>query len=162
MSVADLKKKYFKNKLECVPSKFQTSKLLVISDSKGGYSDRLTKQTFSQRSIRFLHRGGRTSKQTADFIESNLECYFNFYGRLLIAIFSGICNLTDKFGNYVQLSKTKVDDIISQYKRIFSICKPYGDRVKVAILEAPYYSIKIYNKYLGTTEVRLIVLLLGS
>ena len=70
----------------------------------------------------------------------------------MIAIFSGTCDLTDKFGNYVQLSKTKVDDIISQYKRIFSICEPYGDRVKVVILETPYYAIKIYNKYLGTTD----------
>ena len=34
----------------------------------------------------------------------------------------------------------------------FSICKPYGDRIKVVILETPYYSIKLYNKYLGTTD----------
>ena len=40
MSVADLRK-YLKNKPECVSSKFQTRKLLVISDSKGGYLDRL-------------------------------------------------------------------------------------------------------------------------
>ena len=55
MSVSDLRK-YLKNKCECVPDKFQNRKLLVISDSKGGYLDRLQKQTFVQRSIRFLYR----------------------------------------------------------------------------------------------------------
>lgn len=70
----------------------------------------------------------------------------NIYGRILIAILAGTCDLTVKRGNCVQLSDTKVDDIIAQYKRIFSICERYGDQVRVAILETPYYSIKIYNK----------------
>ena len=118
MSVSDLRK-YLKNKCECVPDKFQNRKLLVISDSKGGYLDRLPKQTFVQRSIRFLYRGGRTSEQTADFIESNLNSFLNIHGRILIAIFAGTCDLTVKRGNCVQLSETKVDDIIAQYKRIF-------------------------------------------
>ena len=149
MSVSDLRK-YLKNKCECVPDKFQNRKLLVISDSKGGYLDRLPKQTFVQRSIRFLYRGGRTSEQTADFIESNLNSFLNIHGRILIAIFAGTCDFTMKRGNCVQLSETKVDDIIAQYKIIFSICEPYGDRVKVVILETPYYSIKIYNRHIGT------------
>lgn len=67
MSASDLRK-YLKNKCEFVPDRFQNRKLIVISDSKGGYLDRLTKQTFVQRSIRFLYKGGRTSEQTADFI----------------------------------------------------------------------------------------------
>ena len=118
MSVSDLRK-YLKNKCECVPDKFQNRKLLVISDSKGGYLDRLPKQTVVQRSIRFLYRGGRTSEQTADFIESNLNSFLNIHSRILIAIFAGTCDLTVKRGNCVQLSETKVDDIIAQYKRIF-------------------------------------------
>ena len=151
MSVNDLRK-YLKNKSECVPNRVQTRKLLVISDSKGGYLDRLTKQTFVQRSITFLYRGGRTSEQTADFIESNLDNFLSIHGKILIAIFSGTCDLTVKHGNYVQLSETKVCDIIKQYNRIVAFCKPYGDRVKVVILETPYYSIKIYNKHIGTTD----------
>lgn len=148
MSIPDLKR--YLTKPECVPNKFQIRKLLVISDSKGRYLDNLKKQTFAQRSIRFLHKGGRTSEQTADFIENNLSHYVNIYGRILIAVFSGTCDLTNKCGNFVQLSKTKVEDIILQYNRILSICQPFGDQVKVVFLEVPYYSIKIYNKYLGT------------
>ena len=49
-----------------------------------------------QRSIRFLYRGGRTSEQTADFIESNLNSFLNIHGRILIAIFAGTCDLTVK------------------------------------------------------------------
>ena len=48
----------------------------MISDCRGGFLDRLTKQTFVQRNIRFLYRSGRTSGQTAYFIESNSIYFF--------------------------------------------------------------------------------------
>ena len=150
MSVSDLRR-YLKHKHEYIPNKHHNRTLLVISDSKGGYLDRLTKQTPVQRSIKFLYKGGRTTEQTAKFIESNLSSLVNIYGNILIAIFAGTCDLTTKCGNYIQLSGTKINDIITQYRRILSFCKQYGDRVKVAILETPYYSIKIYNKHNGTT-----------
>lgn len=151
MSTSDLRK-YLNNKPEYIPNKHHNRTLLVISDSKGGYLDRLTKQTPVQRSIKFLYKGGRTTEQTANYIESNLNSFVNIHGKILIAIFAGTCDLTKKCGKHIQLSETKVNDIITQYKRILSFCKPYGDCVKVAILETPYYSIKIYNKHNGTID----------
>ena len=37
-----------------------------------------------------------------------------------------------------------------QYQRILSVCSAYGEKVKIIILKCPYYSINIYNTYLGT------------
>ena len=108
-----------------------------------------------------MHKGGRTLEQIPDFIESNLNYYLNINGRIIIGNGSGTCDFTDKLRNFVKLSKKKVADIISQHDRIFSICKPFGDIVKVVILEIPYYSIKMSNKHLGTTVIQT-VSILGS
>lgn len=42
-----------------------------------------------------------------------------------------------------------IDDIIFQYEKVFNLNTRFGDRVKVLVLEVPYYSVSIWNFHKG-------------
>lgn len=132
-----------------VPDSRQTRTLLIISDSKGGYLQRLSLESNVESSIIYYSRGGRTSKQAADLIANDIEYYLQTYGNILLAIWTGTCDYTEKSDRFIRISNTTVDDTVFHFERILATCSPYADRVKIVFLECPYFSIKIYNSHRG-------------
>lgn len=148
MSVKDLQNYLTKCPIT-VPESDQTRTLLVISDSKGGYLQRLPLESDVEGSIIYFSRAGRTPKQAADLIANNIENYLQTYGNILIAVWTGTCDFTVKPNPFIRLGSTTVEDIIEQFQRIVCLCKPYNNKVKVVFLECPYFSLKIFNSNRG-------------
>lgn len=139
-----------------LPTKIQDRKLIVITDSKGknllDAQDKIgSKCDISQieHNILIEWAVGRTTEQGAKFIENNLTKYLHRFNKILIAIWTGTCDLTYKNGRYIHLSQTRVEDILRQYHRILSRTEMYKDRVQIVFLECPYYSIRIWNENKG-------------
>lgn len=132
-----------------VPDKPQTRTLIVVSDSKGGYLARLPKDTAVEHRIIYNSRGGRTTSQAADVIAHNIEYYVHQYQKILLAVWTFSCDFTYKSGRCIYSSDLTVEHIINNCTRILSICRPYGEKVKVVFLECPYYSISIWNYIKG-------------
>lgn len=148
MSIKDLQNYLTKYPVN-VPESNHTRRLLIVSDSKGGYLQRLPLESDIESTIIYFSRAGRTSKQAADLIAYNIEHYLHTYGNILIAVWTGTCDFTVKPDRFIRLGNTTVDDIVGQFKRILDLCKPYGNRVKVVFLECPYFSLKIFNSHRG-------------
>lgn len=156
MSLSDLHKYLSKNPVN-VPARPQSRTLLVVSDSKGGYLQRLSLESSIESSIIYYSKGGRTSFQAANLIADNSDHFVSEYGNILIAVWTATCDFTQKsraniaqrYSKYIALSNTTVNDVVNQFERILSVCRPYGDRVKVVFLECPYYSISIWNSNKG-------------
>lgn len=123
----------------------QNRKLIVISDSKG-FSLERSRESDTEKNIKFDSRAGRTTHQAVNIVQENIENYLACYNDILIAIFTFTCDFTNKPGRNIVLSDVTVDQIISECNRIQSICESYGSRAKVVFLECPFYSISIWNQ----------------
>ena len=55
------------------------------------------------------------------------------------------CDFTNKPGRHIELNAVTVAEISFECQRILSVCKPYGNKVKVVFLECPFCSIGIWN-----------------
>lgn len=146
MSCKDFEKYLIKNPISVPGDLPQTRTFILVSDSKGGYLERLPKETTIENRIIFSARGGRTTSQAADIITYKLDNYLRCYGKITLGIWSFTCDFTSKSGRRICLNDLTVDQVILQCQRILSVCRPYGDRVKVVFLECPYYSISIWNQ----------------
>ena len=151
---------YIKSHPVIRPLNRKSRTLIVVSDSKGSRLENVAGLSHPEKEIIWKSKGGRNSFQAANFIEENLEFFIDRYGPILIAVWTGTCDLTQfipqkhfiprtKRGRYIDLSNVTVSDIVSQYQRILSLASKYGSAVKVVFLECPQYSIKIWNKGQG-------------
>lgn len=151
MSCRDFQNYLTRNPLN-VPDHPQTRTLVIVSDSKGCYLQRVPIDSDTEHRIIFNSKGGRTTKQAADIIAHNIGYYVHRFHKILLAVWTFTCDFTYKSGRCIYLSDLTVDQIIGQCQRILSICRPYGDRVKVVFLECPYYSVSIWNFVKGSIE----------
>ncbi|MCG7878260.1 MAG: hypothetical protein N0C90_18295 [Candidatus Thiodiazotropha endolucinida] len=139
--------------------------LIVVGDSKGCRLQNIVRNIEPENSIVWKCKGGRTSFQAADYIIHNIKHFVEVYGDIIIAVWTGTCDLTGfqsrscrytnhktfsyKQRKYIDLSNVTVDDVITQYQRIVSVCQSYDSKVKLVFLECPQYSICIWNKTKG-------------
>lgn len=141
--------------------------LILVGDSKGCRLQNIVENIEPENNIIWRCRGGRTSFQAAGYIIQNIDYFVETYGDIVIAVWTGTCDLTEfqsrskklssdklstfsrKARKYIDLSNITVDDIITQYQRIISACKQHGERIKLVFLECPQYSISIWNKIQG-------------
>lgn len=151
---------YIKSHPVIRPLNRKSRTLIVVSDSKGSRLENVAGLSHPENEIIWKSKGGRNSFQAANFIEENLEFFIDRYGPILLAVWTGTCDLTQfipqkhfisrpKRRRYIDLSNVTVSDIVSQYQRILSLASRYGSAVKVVFLECPQYSIKIWNKGQG-------------
>ncbi|MCG7878885.1 MAG: hypothetical protein N0C90_21515 [Candidatus Thiodiazotropha endolucinida] len=151
MSLASLTK-YLRDNPVTVPSSTQDTTVIIVSDSKGSYVRKhINKDQEPERSIIWEACPGRSSEQAAIFIFRNIESWKKKYGKLLLLVWTGTCDLTCKIGDpsdssrrkkFIDLNSTSLDHIINQYEKVLSL---NDECVKVLILEVPYYSISIWN-----------------
>ena len=160
MSFKDLVKYLDKHQVER-PVNYRDRTLIVISDSKGSRLQSLVESSYPEEDIVWHCKGGRTSFQAASFIQHNVEQFVRAYGNILIAVWTGTCDLTNFIESYesseprpakrrrrcIDLSEVTVDDIIKQYNRILTVTAVYRTKVKVVFLECPQYSVEIWNQH---------------
>ena len=149
-----------------VPSGSKDRQIVVIADSKGRYLQDQTCSKLPESDIIWHHRGGRTTNQAVSYVKQNIENFIHRYGRLLLVIWTGTCDLTRKVSissgdgsrkvnRFVDLSGTTPDEIIAQYQHICELKDAYGDLIQVLILECPYYSITIWNSVKGHKDISI-------
>ena len=160
MSFKDLVKYLDKHQVER-PVNYRDRTLIVVSDSKGSRLQSLVESSYPEKDIVWHCKGGRTSFQAASFIQHNVEQFNRVYGSILIAVWTGICDLTNFIESYesgehrpakrrrrcIDLSEVTVDDIIKQYNRILAVTAVYRPKVRVVFLECPQYSVEIWNQH---------------
>lgn len=88
---------------------------------------------------------GRTTEQACQIVALNINKYIDNYGQILLLIWTFTCDFTDKVKSQLFLKNAEVDQVY-YCRKIISTCRPYGDQVKIAFLEAPYMSLSIWNQ----------------
>lgn len=141
--------KYLRDNPVVLPSGTQDRQVIVVSDSKGRYLQRQIQNIRPENNIIWQAVGGRTTLQATNYILANIHSYLHKYGNILLIVWTGTCDLTRKTNRFVDLSGTAIDDIIFQYEKVFNLNTRFGDRVKVLVLEVPYYSVSIWNFHKG-------------
>ena len=148
--------KYLENYLEKNPVKSplaqRTRTLILVSDSKGCRLRRIVERIEPENSIVWCCKGGRNSFQAAIYIIENLDYFVHKYGQILIAVWTGTCDLTQfscRSKRYIDLNQITVEDIVSQYQKIITASVKYGSKIKLVFLECPQYSISIWNETKG-------------
>ena len=148
--------KYLENYLEKNPVKSTlaqiTRTLILVSDSKGCKLRRIVERSEPENSIVWCCKGGRNSFQAANYIIENLDYFVHKYGQILIAVWTGTCDLTQfscRSKRYIDLNQITVEDIVSQYQKIITASVKYGSKIKLVFLECPQYSISIWNETKG-------------
>ena len=111
--------------------------------------------TVPERDIVWQFKGGRTTKQAADYLLDNVETYVHKYGKTLLTVWTGTRDLTKKVNRFIDLSSITVDEIIGQCQKIFDLKHIYGVRVQVLVLECPYYSTSIWNSNRGHKNINI-------
>lgn len=141
-------------------------KPILVSDSKGNYLKQhahiIEEKGYS---IDFACRGGLRFLDQYCWLKNNLKRKVNIYKHVVLYIWLGTCDLTVKNRviytdsnnrkvrrNYIDLrhssdsaAVTYVEDQIRKYLAFVS----HFPTVKIVFLKIPYYSIQLYNKYLG-------------
>lgn len=154
---------YLNDNAVIVPQCKRKKTLIVIGDSKGRRLQNIVKNHDPENTIVWRCKGGRTSLQAAEFVKSNLGYFVQCYGEIIIAIWTGTCDLTQfiqqkskssdkpnfRRKRCIDLSTVSVSDIIGHYRVILSAAEKYGSKVKVVFLECPQYSIAIWNQNQG-------------
>jgi len=119
---------------------------ILVSDSKG-----LTLRNYCPDfKFPFEHwciPGARTKKLT-DLIKERTEKALQRYGKFLIYLWAGTCDITNKCGKEIRLrnkDNTTNDNIIKEYKRIIKYLEQYGSDVIIKIVDLPVLSIEKWN-----------------
>lgn len=118
----------------------------IVFKSLAGLTTNHLADTIIYSERHFLGQNSTGRPTSPDNIAYNLKDYLTQYGKILLAIWTFTCDFTDKLGKHLALNELKVEQVISDCQRILSVCKPYGDRIKVIFLECPYLSISIWNQ----------------
>ena len=155
------------------PIKFEgtlTQKPIFISDSKGNY---LRKYSYLIEdlgySIHFICRGGVRFLDQFFWLKNNLSRKVSQYGKIVLYIWLGTCDLTVKKREIIYDSHLKrnvrkqfielrhntdiaaVTYIQDQILKYVFFVSNYSN-VNLIFLEIPPYSIEAYNKYLGNKD----------
>ena len=141
--------KYLKDNPVVLPSGTQDRQVIEVADSKGRYLQRHTQNIRPENNIIWQAVDGRTTIQATNYILANIHSYLHRYGNILLIVWTGACDKTRKTNRFVDLSGTAIDDIIFRYEKVFSLTTRFGDRVKVLVLEVPYYSVVNWNFHKG-------------
>lgn len=129
------------------------SKPILISDSKGNYikshSDLIEDFGYS---IDFVCRGGATFKDQYHWLERNLEKKVQYYGKIILYVWLGTCDLTSRQGKYIDLRHnddgTSLAYLRCQIDRYLTFVSNFPS-VKIVFLEIPPYSIQTWNACKG-------------
>lgn len=150
-----------------------TKKPILLADSKGNYlkEHRYLIENFGY-SLEFQCKGGARFQDQLFWLKRNLQFKINQYKDIVLYIWLGTCDLTDKKVlhqkvssqtshsgrvkyrkvKYVDLRHKRDADAISylqfQINTFLNFLSNFPS-VKVVFLEIPVYSIVHYNKYLG-------------
>ena len=95
MSIPSLEK-YLQENPVIDPSGTQIAFVIVVSDSKGRYLQRQVQYTVPEKNIVWESQPGRSSQADADFILYNINSRKSRYGKILILVSTGTCDLTHK------------------------------------------------------------------
>ena len=124
----------------------QISVPILISDSKGRYLER----NFTRDSLvnlKFNCVSGRTTKQGIDILERDLPSYLEQFSSVIIYVWLGTCDVTDKIGNFIYAKPEQsqpVNFILSQYSRAINIVNSY-ENCRIKFIEVPPISITDFN-----------------
>ena len=134
----------------------QKKHAILISSSKGNYikphSDILYSVNYN---VEFVCRGGATFPEQFCWLQRNLHYRVRTYSQIVLFIWLGTCDLTQKHGKFIQLKhcteEEAVNYFIYQTTRFMSYVSHFPS-VKIVFLEVPPYSISEWNKYKGHTS----------
>jgi len=126
-------------------------KPVVFSDSKGSYLESVChEERIGQDILWRIFRGGETVFVT-QVVRDELPELVARYGRVHIYLWVGTCDLTAKNGKFVKLRSNQEEaqrSIVRNVLRLEDEIKQ-NRKVRLTILQLPYYSIKHWNEYYG-------------
>lgn len=132
----------------CNKEKYRTP--ILVSDSKG-----FTLRNHSPDSEfpfeLWCCSGARTHK-LVDLIEERITKAVKRHGKIVIYLWAGTCDITQKAGKYIRLrssSNKAVEEIISEYNRAIKIVEKFHTQAKLKIMDCPISSIQQWNKNKG-------------
>jgi len=130
-----------------------TKQPILIADSKGNYlkqhSDLISSFGYN---VDFVCRGGARFSDYYAWLENNLYRKVHQYTNIVLYIWLGTCDLTQKHGKFIKLRHLR-DDIavncIKQQIDKYIAFVSHFPSVKIVFLEIPPYSIQEWNKSRG-------------
>lgn len=130
-----------------------TRKPILVADSKGNYlkthSDLTSEFGFN---IDFQCRGGARFQDYFHWLQANLQYKVSCFGRVVLYVFLGTCDLTLRKGRFVHLRHENDTEAFSYLKfqidRIVNFVSQFPS-VKLVFLEIPPYSIQAWNNSKG-------------
>ena len=131
----------------------QSKYAVLISSSKGNYikphRDILRAINYK---LRFVCRGGATFAKQFRWLESNLEFLVHRHNQVVVIVWLGTCDLTEKSEKFISLRHSTDDAafqyVTSQVVRFCSFAEKFPS-VKLVFFEIPPYSIVEWNTYQG-------------
>ena len=96
MSAKDLINYLERNPIVISNSAVQTRALIIISDSKGGYLQETIKDSYPESLIIWKSLSGHSTKQIKNYIFHNIHQFVRRYGKILIFVWPGTCDVTYK------------------------------------------------------------------
>ena len=128
-------------------------KPVLVSDSKGNYlrchSDIIEEFGYN---FEFACKGGARFQDQYNWLTRNLPRLVQKYGDLVLYIWLGTCDLTNRRGRFIDLrhsdDNTAVSYIKNQIDKFISYISHYPT-VKFVFLEIPPYSIEHWNRSKG-------------
>lgn len=148
--------KHRQKKFLDVPLKLERSlsrKPILVSDSKGnylkGHSDIIEEFGYS---FEFACKGGARFQDQYYWLNRNLHKLVQKYGDLVLYVWLGTCDLTNRRGRFIDLRHTDDNTAVSYIKfqidRFVSYIS-FFPTVKIVFLEIPPYSIEHWNRSKG-------------
>lgn len=125
-------------------------KLVVCSDSKGRYiKDKAFTNT--EKSILWFIHPGKTTGAIIEHVVGELDDIVKTHGPILLAIWTGTCDLTiKKESKFIDINNdVSPSDILRSYRILLTRIKHFGNEVKTVFLECPPLSIPIWNSSRG-------------
>lgn len=149
MSVQRLSKYLERTERDLIDLGSTSRKLIIVSDSKGR---QLREQASSDERnyIVWYIKPGKGSRYIINFVIENIDSWIRRYGSILLAIWTGTCDLTRKVDRFIDINdRVTPQSIVEQYERLTQIGQRYGNNLHIVFLECPYYSIEIWNRLKG-------------
>ncbi|MEW8487242.1 MAG: hypothetical protein AB2705_18850 [Candidatus Thiodiazotropha sp.] len=128
-----------------------SSTIIVCSDSKGRYIRPHIPPQYRQI-VQWHVKSGRTTEEGIRYLEREIPNFSRHHGQIVILFWHGTCDVTKKIGPHIYLKHKKEADATDywhpKYSRLVEILSSYPT-IKLAILEIPPISTKIWNKMHG-------------
>lgn len=124
-------------------------KPVVLSDSKGRYLKlAVNKAIHLETQIQWCYKGGAHTEDTYLWLTRNIENLLKKYGKIVMYIWLGTCDLTKKVDKFIYFN----EDVVPLIKNKFERFKTLGDKynnLKIHFLHIPFYSIEKWNNMKG-------------